>query len=72
MRPAMQRAIDAIERIERALARIERAEDQDAAGAASAAELARLRTAHDQLRARVRDAISEIDVLLAARDGAGA
>lgn len=72
MPPPMQREIEAIERIERALARLERAAGRSDAGAAAAAELARLRTAHDQLRGRVRHAIGEIDALLASRGGAGA
>jgi hypothetical protein len=62
-----QRAEGALARIERALDRIERAVGAEA-GAAE--ELARLRSAHLQLRSRVEGAIGEIDRMLAEPDGA--
>jgi multidrug resistance efflux pump len=64
-----QRAQGALARIERALDRIERAAG---AQAGAAEELARLRAAHLQLRARVEGAIGEIDRMLAQPDGAPA
>jgi hypothetical protein len=62
------RAHDAIARIERALARIEAAGVGPGEGSSDPAELARLRAAHETLRARVEGAIGQIDRLL---DGEG-
>jgi poly(3-hydroxybutyrate) depolymerase len=58
-----QRAMAALERIERALARIEAAADRPpAAGPAEGDD--RLREAHATLRARVEEAVAQIDRLL--------
>ena len=58
----------AIGRIERALARIESAAARPPAPAAQADDGA-LREAHERLRGRVREALSQIDGLLATAEG---
>jgi hypothetical protein len=71
----MQRAMgqdrveQAIGRIERALVRIEDATDRASASAASTGPADRaLREAHEALRARVRDALTELDGLIEAAE----
>ena len=64
---ADQRALDALRRIERAFARIEATAERPAAAAPEdSEEYARLREAHEALRARVSGVIGEVDRLLAA------
>ena len=60
------RAELAIGRIERALARIESAAARGAASAAS--EDGALREAHQALRGRVRDALTQLDGLIASAE----
>jgi hypothetical protein len=59
-----ERALEAIERIDRAIARLEAAADRPTPAPQEGGELARLREAHLALRAKVEDAIGQIDRLL--------
>lgn len=71
MRGAMsdERALRAIDRIERAFARIEANGTPGSPSHQDGGELLQLREAHQALRGKVEDAITQIDRLLAA-DGA--
>ncbi|HEY6917019.1 MAG TPA: hypothetical protein VI381_05195 [Allosphingosinicella sp.] len=60
-----ERLSAALGRIERALGRIEAAAARPRANAFDNAELERLRNAHQALRGRVEQAVSQIDRLLA-------
>jgi len=60
------RVEQAIGRIERALARIEDAAGRSSVSSASAD--ATLRDAHDRLRGRVREALTQLDGLIATAD----
>ncbi|HEX8225576.1 MAG TPA: hypothetical protein VF605_17330 [Allosphingosinicella sp.] len=60
------RAESAIERIERALARIEHATARAAVSSDSAN--GELKEAHEALRGRVRDALTQLDGLIAAAE----
>ena len=61
--------MQAVGRIERALARIEAAASKQPEPPQDGEELRRLREVHQALRGKVEGAISEIDRMLAAREG---
>ena len=67
---AEDRFMQAVGRIERALARIEAAAARPPEPPKDGEELRRLREVHQALRGKVEGAISEIDRMLAAREGA--
>ena len=63
-----ERASTALGRIEKALNRIEMAAARQPAPAFDTDELDRLRSAHQTLRGRVEQAVSQIDRLLAGQE----
>ncbi|WP_106639443.1 hypothetical protein [Allosphingosinicella vermicomposti] len=63
-----ERTSVALARIENALSRIETASTRLPASEFDNEELARLRTAHQTLRGRVEQAVSQIDRLLAGQE----